>query len=88
VAKVERSEEEQLARLALCGETPNPFPHYLFWRLDRATARIKQAPVQDEGRKGQRCRIVKPSGSRVMLVEIEFEDGFRCIVNRGAIRRL
>jgi hypothetical protein len=50
--------------------TPNPYPYILFW--DKL------------GRKGQRCRILKP-GPRVIL--LEFEDGFRHTVNRLAIRR-
>lgn len=50
--------------------TPNPFPYCLFW--DKL------------GRKGQRCRILKP-GPRVLLVE--FEDGFKHTVNRMAVRR-
>jgi hypothetical protein len=51
--------------------TPNPFPYVLFW--DRC-----------EGRKGQRCRVLKP-GPRV--ITLEFEDGFTATVNRMAIRR-
>jgi hypothetical protein len=35
-------------------------------------------------RKGQRCRLITP-GPRVIL--IEFEDGFRHIINKMAIRR-
>ena len=50
--------------------TGNPFPYVLYW--DKL------------GRKGQRCRILKP-GPRVMLVE--FEDGFKHTINRMAVRR-
>lgn len=49
----------------------NPFPYQLFW--DRL------------GRKGQRCRILKP-GPRIVL--LEFEDGHRCTMNKMAIRRM
>lgn len=35
------------------------------------------------GRKGQRCRIVKPG----RIVMVEFEDGFRSILSRMALRR-
>ncbi len=51
-------------------ETMNAFPHVLHW--DKL------------GRKGQRCRVIRP-GFRIVLVE--FEDGFRHTVNRMAIRR-
>jgi hypothetical protein len=60
----------------LLGETPtapaepNPFRHALLW--DRL------------GRKGQKCRILKQSGT---LAQIEFEDGFVTRINRMAIRR-
>lgn len=50
--------------------TPNPYPYFLQW--DKL------------GRKGQRCRIVKP-GWKIVLVE--FEDGFRHTVNKMAVRR-
>jgi hypothetical protein len=50
--------------------TPNPFPYRLFW--DR------------EGRKGQRCRVLK-TGPRILT--LEFEDGFITTMNRMAIRR-
>jgi hypothetical protein len=50
--------------------TPNPFPYVLFW--DR------------QGRKGQRCRVLKP-GPRV--ITLEFEDGHVTTMNRMAIRR-
>jgi hypothetical protein len=50
--------------------TPNPFPYVLHWdKLER---------------KGQRCRILKPGQSIVLL---EFEDGFRHTMNKMAIRR-
>ena len=52
-------------------ESPNPFPYVLFWN-DKL------------GRKGQRCRILKP-GLKVLLVE--FEDGFKHTVNRLSVRR-
>ena len=51
--------------------TSNPFPYVLFW--DRL------------GRKGQRCRILKP-GPRLVL--LEFQDGFRHVINKMAIRRM
>jgi hypothetical protein len=49
---------------------PNAFRHVLVW--DRI------------GRKGQKCRILKQSGS---LAQIEFEDGFVTRINRFAVRR-
>lgn len=52
-------------------EPPTPFPYVLYW--DKL------------GRKGQRCRILKP-GPSVLLVE--FEDGFKHTVNRMAVRRI
>lgn len=51
--------------------TPNPFPYVLYW--DKL------------GRKGQRCRILKP-GPRIVL--LEFSDGFRHTMNKMAIRRV
>jgi hypothetical protein len=50
--------------------TPNPYPYVLYW--DKL------------GRKGQRCRILKP-GQRIVL--LEFEDGFKHTCNKMAIRR-
>jgi len=76
-------EEKQFDKLARRGimllgaqssheaEPPNPFPYVLFW--------------DKMGRKGQRCRILKP-GPSVLLVE--FEDGFKHTVNRMAVRRI
>lgn len=52
--------------------SPNPFPYVLFW--DRL------------GRKGQRCRILKP-GPRVVLLEFA-DDGFITTMNKMAIRRM
>lgn len=48
---------------------PNPYPYILLW--DR------------EGRKGQRCKLVK----RGRVVVLEFPDGFRLAINAMAIRR-
>ena len=51
--------------------TPTPFPYVLAW--DR------------QGRKGQRCRVLK-AGPRAVL--LEFEDGHLTTMNRMAIRRV
>lgn len=48
----------------------NPFPYVFHWKR--------------EGRKGQRCQLVR-TGKRT--VEIRFPDGYLLIVNRAAIRR-
>jgi hypothetical protein len=39
------------------------------------------------GRKGQKCKILK-CGKTMGTVEIEFEDGFKMITLRKALRRL
>jgi hypothetical protein len=40
-----------------------------------------------EGRKGTRCRRVAPGqASYYSSVQIEFEDGFKLIVNRNTVR--
>ena len=49
---------------------PTPYPYTLAW--DR------------EGRKGQRCKVVKTTLKTCL---IRFEDGFETVVNRMAIRR-
>lgn len=38
------------------------------------------------GRKGQRCRVLTRS-RRMNSCAIEFEDGFRAIVSRNALRK-
>jgi hypothetical protein len=36
------------------------------------------------GRKGQRCRILTMNGK---LTQVQFQDGFTCLVDRRALRR-
>lgn len=52
-------------------EDDAPFPYVLFWG-------------KKLGRKGQLCKVVKSGG---MFSTIEFEDGFRHVVDNRAIRR-
>ncbi len=52
-----------------------PFPYVWYWR--------KHLP----GRKGQRCRVLTRS-RRMNSALIEFEDGFRVVTSRNALRRV
>jgi hypothetical protein len=81
--KKDRTEEERhIDRLTKSGimrlgaqpsqNAPSPDPFRYTFRWDRM------------GRKGQKCRLVTP-GARIVL--IEFEDGFRHVINKMAIRR-
>lgn len=51
------------------------FDHVWYWR-DRPTY---------SNRKGQRCRVLVRGGKNSVLVE--FEDGFRVVTSRYAVRR-
>jgi hypothetical protein len=51
-------------------DQPTPYPYTLAW--DR------------EGRKGQRCKVIKTTLKTAL---IRFEDGHETVINRMAIRR-
>lgn len=54
-------------------QSTNPFPHVLVW--DRM------------GRKGQKCRVITPKTVSKSKVQVQFEDGYVCTINRQALRR-
>lgn len=54
--------------------TTNEFDHYWFWK------------VKLPERNRQKCRVLKRGGKNSIL--IEFEDGYKVITSRYAVRKL
>lgn len=52
------------------------FPYVWFWN---------PSPMRPLARKGQRCRIVVRGAKNSAL--IEFEDGFKVVASRNAVRK-
>jgi hypothetical protein len=55
----------------------NTYDHIWFWRPSR------MRPID---RKGQRCRVFARA-PRMNSIGVEFEDGFRVVTSRFAVRR-
>lgn len=55
------------------------FDHVWWWKP-------KPPPGRTVDRKGQRCRVVARGNMQSVLVE--FEDGYRVITSRYAVRRI
>ena len=60
------------------GHADKEFPYLWYWRA---------TPSRPVDRKGQRCRVVVRS-RRMNSCLVEFEDGFRVVTSRNAIRKM
>lgn len=63
---------------ALEGANPAVYDHVWFWLK-------KPWPWRTVDRKGQRCRVV--AKGKMNSIAVEFEDGYRVVASRYAVRK-